>query len=450
MEKLLPYNKCFSDEEKQERIALIPDAMDYWNNDIHYWDRKTKYGKMLANAYSFYRGTAPLYWFDLGTDERLGTFGNQHTCTWLSGDYHAYNAGTYDRNDAIIYGLNDFDESVVADYQLDLWRLATSINLIVRENDNNLSEEEVAQVLDAMSDSYLARMSHFVKCKSDMQELMTTENAYGKLKVFLQVIQEEKTRDAMLDKWCPKRSNARKFDLNSEKLGYATIQEKQMVLNAMPQYQGTLVAPIDFTVIDIARRLLAGTGSLGMDRYYVLVQDKDGVERILDVKQQPKPSPYPYMGDVAKTKYDKDNDNDALRVVTAHRKLSVNPDQFMGWMELQGKYFSIQERSPFKGSFPALIAEATGKFKTCKLDSAKRYRKLAEQWASVLASRHANAMRDDTEEQSLEQAIVNLVGDQDVEFKALVRSIAFEYSNQVVSDWKASAGVLGADNVEEP
>jgi uncharacterized protein (DUF2252 family) len=443
--KLLPYKKIFSDEEKKERIALIPDAIDYWNNDIHYWDRKTKYGQMLANAYAFYRGTDPLYWFDLGQDERLTTFGNEHTVTWLSGDYHAYNVGSYGRDEALIYGLNDFDECVIADYQLDLWRLAVSINLIVRENGNNLDKKELNQVLDAMSDTYLARMRHFVSHKSDTQQQITASSAYGKLKDFLEIIQEKSTRDEMLDEWCPKRGESRKFDLTSEKLGSATVQEKEMIENAKPQYQSTLDTPIGFTFIEIARRLLAGTGSLGMDRFYVLVHDEDGLERILDVKEQPKPSPYPYMGDMAKKQYEGYSSNNALRVVTAHRKLSINPDKFMGWMELRGKPYSVQEHSPFKGSFPALVVEAKGKFEKCKLDNVKHYQQLAEQWASVLATHHAYAMRDEKEKQSLEQAIVSLVEGRDDEFKDLVRSVAFEYSDQVVSDWEASAALLGAD-----
>lgn len=448
--KLLPYRKCLSGEEKKDRIALIPAAMDFWNNDHNYWDRRTKYDKMLGDPYTFYRGTCQLYWFDFGKDERLTMFGNEHTVTWLCGDYHAYNAGSFDRGEKnqVVYGLNDFDESVVADYQLDLWRLATSIKLIVRENDDNLSEEDLIKVLDAMSHTYLERMRHFVQHKSAIQEQITKDNAYGKLKDFLKVIENKATREKMLDKWCPEaQDGTRQFDVLSAKLGSATLEEKRMILNAMEQYQSTLENPSDLQVIDIARRLLAGTGSLGLDRYYILVKDnKDGVERILDVKEQPKPSPYHYMDKTAKVDYDTHvKDNDALRVVNAHRKLSLSPDPFMGWMKLKDKYYSVDERSPFKGSFPALLTEAHGKYKDCKLDSAKRYQKLAEQWAWVLATHHAYAMRDKKEQVSLEQAIVDAVGNRDTEFKTLVNAIAMEYADQVVSDWKSSAGLLGAD-----
>jgi uncharacterized protein (DUF2252 family) len=392
--KLIKYTESSA---PMERAALIPAAIDFWNNELHYWDRTTKYKKMKAGQYAFCRGTAPLYWYDFGEDDRLTQFGNEHTATWLSGDYHAYNAGTFDRNQ-VVYGLNDFDESVVADYQLDLWRLAISINLIAGEN-QNLSKEDLADVIDAMSTKYLERMRHFVTNTSAIKEKLTKFNAYGKLQDFLKIIEEKCTRDKMLDKWCPKdKDGRRRWDLSLEKLGSATAQEKEAILHATEKYWTILHEPVDpsnFHVLDISRRLLAGTGSLGNDRFYVLVRDKEaGVERILDVKHQPKPAPYSYISKEARETYDKHaRNNDALRVAIAHGKLSVNPDAFAGWMKLFGKFYSVQERSPFKGSFPALTAEATKEFKKLKLDNKKHYEELAEQWAWVLATYHAYAKR---------------------------------------------------------
>jgi len=86
----------------------------------------------------------------------------------------------------------------------------------------------------------------------------------------------------MLDKWAPVRAGqdgvgARSFDLSLEKLGSTTAQEKQKLTDVMYAYLETTMRkePVNnFKVLDIARRLLlAGTGSLGMDRYYVLLQD---------------------------------------------------------------------------------------------------------------------------------------------------------------------------------
>jgi uncharacterized protein (DUF2252 family) len=244
----------------------------------------------------------------------------------------------------------------------------------------------------------------------------------------------------------------RLFDLSLEKLGSTTAQEKQQLTDAMRAYLETtmLEKPVNnFKVLDVARRLLAGTGSLGMDRYYVLLQDDAAnVVRIIDVKQQCKPAPYPYMGASAQELFLKHGgDNAAKAVVVATRSLSAHPDPFLGYLQLGDNVYSVQERNPWKGSYPALLEEATKKFKKLALDSKKHYTHLAEQWAWLLASHHAYARRGD-EEESLEKNIVELVGDQDDHFQALVRTIAFEYADQVERDWKSFKNSLGADVTE--
>jgi hypothetical protein len=65
----------------------------------------------------------------------------------------------------------------------------------------------------------------------------------------------------------------------------------------------------------------------------------------------------------------------------------------------------------------------------------------------LLASHHAYARRGD-EKESLEKNIVELVGDQDDNFQALVRTIASEYADQVERDWKSFKTNLGADVTE--
>ena len=112
-------------------------------------------------------------------------------------------------------------------------------------------------------------------------------------------------------------------------------------------------------------------------------------------------------------------------------------------------FIRFQERSPWKGSFPALLTEAKGKFKKLALDSPKKYQKIAEQMAAVFATHHAAAHRSlGTCESRLEQSIVDLVGDQDEAFADLVRTVAFEYADQVKADYQAFRDGLGADMKE--
>lgn len=107
-----------------------------WNNALSDKDSgQSKYCKMASAPLIFYRGTNHLFWSDFSDDKRLRYFGNRQTKTWLQGDLHAYNFGSYSNSkEEVVYDLNDFDETFIADYQYDLWCMAVSLVLVARQN----------------------------------------------------------------------------------------------------------------------------------------------------------------------------------------------------------------------------------------------------------------------------------------------------------------------------
>src|SRR5262249_20906255 len=83
-----------------------------------------KWWKMADSAFGFFRGAAPLMALDLAG---LPTTGLR---VQLCGDAHVDNLGAYEAPDgAIIFDLNDFDESMPGPWEWDVKRLATSIIL---------------------------------------------------------------------------------------------------------------------------------------------------------------------------------------------------------------------------------------------------------------------------------------------------------------------------------
>ena len=120
-----------------DRPSNVISALQEWNKDLTPCDREAKYCKMASAPLVFYRGTDHLYWADFVGDERLEQFGSHETRTWLQGDLHAYNFGSFDNHSGeVVFDLNDFDECIYADYQYDVWRMAVSIVLIARQNDD--------------------------------------------------------------------------------------------------------------------------------------------------------------------------------------------------------------------------------------------------------------------------------------------------------------------------
>ena len=107
------------------RAARVANALVEWNEPLTADELHEKYCKMDVSPFVFYRGTAHLYWSDFADDWHLNQFGNRRTRTWLQGDGHAENMGAFnDQEGNLVYGLNDFDESFIGDYQYDLWRFA--------------------------------------------------------------------------------------------------------------------------------------------------------------------------------------------------------------------------------------------------------------------------------------------------------------------------------------
>jgi len=154
--------------------------------------------------------------------------------------------------------------------------------------------------------------------------------------------------------------------------------------------------------------------------------DSNDDDRILDVKQQSKPTPYHYLSEEERIAYDRSFENDAQRHAAAYLALTKHTDDHLGWMQLSDGYYSVRELSPFKESLD-----------TDKLNSKKRFTKMAEQWGKVLATAHARADKDFDENlvpYSLEKQVDELTDGHHEEFRALVRQVAFEYADQVEAD----------------
>ena len=125
-------NSAKAEVASRDIVKIIED----WNADIPTRDRRSKYARMATSPFVFYRATNHLFWADFATDKRLKHFGDERTKTWLKGDMHAENFGALFAITKVksFYDFNDFDDSIIADYQFDLWRMAVSLVLVVRQN----------------------------------------------------------------------------------------------------------------------------------------------------------------------------------------------------------------------------------------------------------------------------------------------------------------------------
>ncbi len=427
-------------EAAQSRTTYVVNEISTFNADLDGQDRAEKYTKMKESPFTFFRGSNHLYWKDYGDSSLLFTYGGgAYTRTWLGGDMHVNNTGAFDDDQGdIVFGLNDFDEAVIGDYQLDVWRMAISLVLAAREN-GLFTRAEQESFVDAFSESYLDTLDAYVGNSDESTRKFLASNTYGRLNNFLVDVEDSNSRVELLDKWTVKVSGIRRLDTSSHPdLAAVPSSVESDLLSQMGAYRATLsggsLPASYFTVKSVARRLNAGIGSLGVSRYYVHIEGPSSSQdddRILDVKAQGTPSAWPYLGlsSVSMTNATCGG-NMAYRTVLAYKALGYRVDDHLGWMSLaDGLTYSVREISPWKETFP-----------TSELDTLTRFTKLAEQWGQVLATHHARADKDwdaSVFPYSLDGEVRSLTDGDHSGFRALVRTLATDYADQVEYDYSS-------------
>lgn len=405
------------------------------NQDIQEGDRQQKFEKMSTSPYVFFRGSNHLFWQDFYNDWRINFFGGRkETLTWINGDAHIYNYGAYaDHDGHAIFCMDDFDDSIVADYQFDLWRMAISIVLDCREQ-RTFNRKEQKKALRAFTKAYRERMRQHAKDDASNEKHLTARSSKGLMKSFLKKVEKKKNRLKMLQKWTMVKDGERRFDPENAKVKTLGKDAYSLVYQSLKNYRHTISSDIAhdalrFEVKDIVFRTSAGTGSLGAERYYAMLEgDTDSIDDdvILDIKEQGRPPIYDHMSVLEQQEFDQLFPNPAERHALAFQALAEHPDKYLGWIEMNGKYFSVKERSPFKADFP-----------TEKLNKSDDLLFMAAMWGDVLASRHKRASYSlNKQDHEMPQTFAQLIESKEDEFDQLVESIAFQYADCVNQDYQ--------------
>ena len=82
---------------------------------------------MAASPFGYFRGAVPVMAYDLSLTANTGI------CNQLCGDAHVRNLGAFAAPDGrLVFDINDFDETIVAPFEWDVKRMATSLVLAGR------------------------------------------------------------------------------------------------------------------------------------------------------------------------------------------------------------------------------------------------------------------------------------------------------------------------------
>ena len=417
-------NEDSSPRAVKPRPAWVREQIRHFNRKLEPRFREKKFTLMSQSPFSFFRGTNHLFWADFGNGSLLDAYGGgKGTRIWISGDLHCDNFGCFtDPTGRLVYDVNDFDESVMADYQFDLWRLGVSLVLAGPQNKKN--PKNAARLAESCVKGYWCELKSCRWYDNLRNSHWDEEQSSQSLRHFLAHSRKHLGFPTLLERWTKTGKEGLRFKLPSnpdlEVVPKETAKklEKGLVRYAQELRPWPMEKPRVFEVQDLARRLNAGIGSEGLRRYYALVRVKEnGADpyRILDIKQQVEPSAWNYLSKKSRRKTrELCGDNQALRVDLANRALTRHPDPWLGQLELKEGDFTVRERSPFKDRLPLEL-----------LDDSSAY-----QMGAVLARAHCRA-----KDSFAKKAFDNIRGNKSA-FRKLMVDISLAYAAQVESDFQ--------------
>ena len=237
-----------------------------------------KYAKMAQNPFIFLRGACHLFYEALPD---ISLF-RDAPLAWCCGDLHFENYGSYKGDNRLVYfDINDYDEAALAPATWDMIRLLTSIQCGADALNATLAESLAVSrsCLEAYRTALIYGKPLWVE----------RETSGGLVNVLLTSLQDRQ-RAAFLDKRSTRKGHRRSLILDGVKALPASDAQKKSVTGFMDHFASAQPDPKFFQVLDIGRRI-AGTGSLGVERFVVLVEGKGSPDGnyLLDIKEA-KPS----------------------------------------------------------------------------------------------------------------------------------------------------------------
>ena len=232
-----------------------------------------KYKNMRTNPFVFLRGTCHLFYQRL---PRTSIF-KSAPLAWVCGDMHLENFGSYKGDNRLAYfDMNDFDEAALAPLTWEVVRLLTSI--LIGAETFSTSKEEADILSQRFIEAYATALA------SGKATWAEHETSHGIIRHLLEEL-SARDRATFLNHRTTRKGKKRSLRIDGKKALEASETQRATVTELIDNFAATQPDPGFYKVLDVARRI-AGTGSLGVDRYVILVQGKGSPDGnyLLDLK----------------------------------------------------------------------------------------------------------------------------------------------------------------------
>jgi uncharacterized protein (DUF2252 family) len=307
-----------------------------------------RYGRMLASAFTFYRGAAAIMAMDLAGSPDSGL--RVQAC----GDAHLSNFGAFAAPDRrLVMDVNDFDETLPGPWEWDVKRLAASFEIAGR--DREFASKETRRAVLATVRAYREAMRKFA-------EMRNLDVWYARLDVDTLLAEIAKVGDRKLTKKAErnaekagKKNSLKAFDRLvhevdgeprfisdppllvpvRELIPTDQVQKLEARLReVLDSYRKSLQQDrrrlLDgYRFVDMARKVV-GVGSVGTRAWVLLFMGRDGQDPLLLQAKEAEASVLePYLG---KSEFG----NHGERVVQGQRLMQAASDIFLGWAPALG------------------------------------------------------------------------------------------------------------------
>ena len=313
-----------------------------------------RHGRMLVSPFTFYRGAAKVMAADL---KDTPTAGLQ---VQLCGDAHLSNFGVFASPERrLLFGLNDFDETLPGPFEYDVKRMAASFAIAGRNNGFAKADTKAATLASARA--YREAMASFAAMGTMdiwyahldqdqlLQAMRTAAKASGKQakaakraeKKAERALTKARTRDSLqaLSKLgevvdgryrivsqppivVPMRELEATYGLSGDQIERVLREQFRAYRATLRDDQRQLLER--FELVDMARKVV-GVGSVGTRAFIALLQGRDQRDPLfLQVKEA---TTSVLEDHLAKSRYRQHGE----RVVYGQRMLQAASDIYLGW-----------------------------------------------------------------------------------------------------------------------
>lgn len=289
-----------------------------------------KYDNMRSSAFVYLRATCHLFPGQLPQLKALA----KAPAVWSCGDLHLENFGSYKGDNRLSYfDINDFDESALIPASWDIVRLLTSVRLACAELE--FKADRVRELVDLLLAAYFQQLRH------GSARWLERDTATGPVHELLATVSVRKRAD-FLDSRSTKSGKKRKLLIDGKKALAASKDQHAQVGEFMEKFAKTQKEPAFYEVLDVARRI-AGNGSLGVDRFVVLVCGKGNPDNnyLLDLKQAV-PSALTAVLSLKQPAWASEGE----RVVALTRRAQAVPVAFLHAVQMNGSNYVLRDLQP--------------------------------------------------------------------------------------------------------